>query len=105
MIKPRLTASALFLSAAALLGSSAGKTVTWNGYVTDTWCGVNRDTKAPTVECTNECVQSNRAKYAFYNFADGKVYLLNPQAEAAKYAGKQVVGSGTGGGGSGDMKT
>ena len=70
---------------------------TWKGYVTDTWCGVNRDTKAPTSECTRECVASKGAKYAFYNLADGKVYVLNPQTEAAKYAGQRVTVTGVAG--------
>ena len=68
---------------------------TLKGYVTDTWCGVNRDTKAPTVECTNFCVKSKAAKYAFYNLADKKVYILNPQEMAGKYAGQLVNVTGT----------
>src|ERR1700722_8967274 len=60
-------------------------------YVTGTWCGVNRDTKAPTAACTYECVKEKAAKFAFYNFADKKVYILNPQKMAAAYAGKQII--------------
>jgi hypothetical protein len=82
---------ALLLASSASPASDEGKTRTWEGYVTDTWCGVNRDNKAPTVECTRQCVQDGTGKYAFYNFADGKVYVLNPQAEAAKYAAQRVV--------------
>lgn len=68
---------------------------TWKGYVTDTNCGFNRVNKPPTKECTVKCVQDQHAKYAFYNFADKKVYILNPQSEAAKYAGQTVVVKGT----------
>lgn len=82
---------ALMLVSSAHPASDEGRTKTWEGYVTDTWCGVNRDTKAPTVECTRQCVRDGSGKYAFYNFADGKVYILNPQTEAAKYAARRVV--------------
>ncbi len=95
-----------FLAAGAIL-SFAGSLIlfaanrpeqTWQGYVTDTYCGFNRVNKAPTASCTLECVKKEHAKYAFYNFADKKVYVLNPQAEAAKYAGKTVTVKGTVGG-------
>jgi hypothetical protein len=91
----------LFLPAFVVLGAGqtsagenrgAGK---WTGYVTDTWCGVNRDTKPPTADCTAQCVNEQGAKYALYNLADGSVYVLNPQSLAARYAGKRVVVSGT----------
>jgi hypothetical protein len=72
--------------------SGAGK---WTGYVTDTWCGVNRDTKPPTADCTAQCVNEQGAKYALYNLADGSVYVLNPQSLASRYAGKRVVVKGT----------
>lgn len=63
----------------------------WRGYVTDTYCGYNRVNQPPTAECTVKCVKNQHAKYAFFNFADKKVYILNPQSEAAKYAGQTVV--------------
>lgn len=63
----------------------------WKGYVTDTWCGLNRVSKPPSLECTVRCVKNRHAKYAFFNFADKKVYVLNPQSLAAKYAGQTVV--------------
>ena len=68
---------------------------TLKGYVTDTYCGYNRVNQAPTAECTLKCVKNSHAKYAFFNFADKKVYILNPQSEAAKYAGQTVVVQGT----------
>ena len=97
----RFAAITLVLSAIALVSfvrtapAAGAKAETWKGYVTDTWCGVDRERKPPTVECTHECVQAGRGTYAFYDFADGKVYVLNPQALAAKYAGRQVTISGT----------
>jgi hypothetical protein len=78
--------------------SGADSTETLKGYVTDTYCGFNRVNRPPTKECTLKCVKDDHAKYAFFNFADKKVYILNPQDEAAKYAGQTVVVKGTVGG-------
>ncbi|MFZ0638798.1 MAG: hypothetical protein WA020_03225 [Candidatus Acidiferrales bacterium] len=90
----RLFAASLLFLFAGSLGLSAspnGAAQTWKGYVTDTYCGFHRVNKAPTATCTLKCVQEQHAKYAFFNFADKKVYILNPQTEAAKYAGQTVV--------------
>lgn len=93
MVKLSFASSLLFLFASSLsfVASPSGSTVTWNGYVTDTYCGFNRVNEPPTASCTNDCVKNKRAKYAFFNFADKKVYILNPQVEAAKYAGQTVT--------------
>ena len=97
----RVAATALVFLSIALVAvvrsapAASGKVETWKGYVTDTWCGVDRERKPPTAECTHDCVQAGRGRYAFYNFADGKVYVLNPQDQAAKYAGQRVTLSGT----------
>ncbi len=90
-------AGLLFLLAGSLSVFAApnGATQTWMGYVTDTYCGYNRVNKPPTATCTFKCVQEQHAKYAFFNFADKKVYVLNPQNEAAKFAGQTVVVKGT----------
>jgi len=96
-----LATATLVFSAIALVAvvrsapAASSKVETWKGYVTDTWCGVDRDRKPPTAECTRDCVQAGRGRYAFYNFEDGKVYVLNPQDQAAKYAGQRVTLSGT----------
>ena len=88
----------LFAGSLSVLAAPNGATQTWMGYVTDTYCGYNRVNKPPTASCTFKCVQEQHAKYAFYNFADKKVYVLNPQSEAAKYAGETVMVKGTLGG-------
>lgn len=97
MVRLSFAAALLFLFAGSLsfLAPGNNPTVTWNGYVTDTYCGFNRANKPPTANCTNECVKNKGAKYAFFNFADKKVYILNPQADAAKYAGQTVTVKGT----------
>ena len=88
-------AFSMLAASATLFAAPNGATHTWKGYVTDTYCGYNRVNKAPTAECTLKCVNDQHAKYAFFNFADQKVYVLNPQSEAAKYAGKTVEVKGT----------
>ncbi|MGH9731198.1 MAG: hypothetical protein ACRD4A_05805 [Candidatus Acidiferrales bacterium] len=97
MRKSLLGVGTILLFAASLgpVLAASGPAQTWTGYVTDTYCGFNRVSKAPTKSCTLECVKSKHAKYAFYNFADKKVYILNPQSEAAKYAGQTVTVKGT----------
>lgn len=88
--------AALAVAAAFTLpAAAAGDAQTLKGYVTDTYCGLNRVSRPPTKECTLKCVKDDHAKYAFFNFADKKVYILNPQDEAAKFAGQTVVVKGT----------
>ena len=99
MTKRAVAAAAILLFAGSLILFAANRPEqTWQGYVTDTYCCFNRVSKAPTKSCTLECVKSKHAKYAFYNFVDKKVYILNPQSEAAKYAGQTVTVKGTVGG-------
>jgi len=100
-VTSRLLGIAAILLLAGLLNSfvaASGPAQTWKGYVTDTYCGFNRANKAPTKSCTLECIKNQHAKYAFYNFADKRVYILNPQSEAAKYAGQTVTVRGIVGG-------
>jgi len=93
MSKRFLAACSVFLLAGALnfLAAANTKTETWKGYVTDTWCGLHRETEAPTVACTNLCLQNKGAKYALFDVVNNKLYVLNPQAQAAKYAAKMVT--------------
>lgn len=91
-------AAALVAAAFSLSAMAGGGTQTLKGYVTDTYCGFNRVNRPPTRECTLKCIRDDHAKYALFNFADKKVYILNPQDEAAKYAGQTVVVEGTVGG-------
>jgi len=101
MMKRFVIALAAALAAASFSVSAwagADSNETLKGYVTDTYCGFNRVSRPPTKECTLKCVKDDHAKYAFFNFADKKVYILNPQDEAAKYAGQTVVVKGTVGG-------
>src|SRR5580704_3151159 len=92
-----LTACAVILFAGALsfLAAANSKTETWKGYVTDTWCGLHRETEKPTVACTNLCLSNKGAKYALFDVVNNKLYILNPQEQAAKYAAQLVTVTGT----------
>ena len=91
-----LTACAVILFAGALSFLAANsKTETWKGYVTDTWCGLHRETEKPTVACTNLCLSNKGAKYALFDVVNNKLYVLNPQEQAAKFAAQLVTVTGT----------
>lgn len=85
----RLGLAILFAGAFNFAMAAMANALVLKGYVTDTWCRVNRTQKAPSAECTRECVKGRHAQYALYNFEDKKVYVLNPQSTAAKYAGEK----------------
>lgn len=68
---------------------------TWIGYVTDTHCGTNcQVTKnmTPDLKCIRRCVQKG-SKYGLWSGT--KVYVLEPQANASQFAGKNVKVTGT----------
>src|ERR1700674_1115269 len=85
----------LFASTLSFLTAANNKTQAWKGYVTDTWCGLHREIEAPTVACTNLCLSNKGAKYALFDVVNNKLYVLNPQEQAAKYAAKMVIVTGT----------
>lgn len=97
MVKRFLAIGAAVVLAGALsfLAAASSKTQTWKGYVTDTWCGLHRETEAPTVACTKLCLSNKGAKYALFDVVNNKLYVLNPQDQAAKYAAQMVTVTGT----------
>ena len=67
---------------------------TWVGYVTDTHCGTNCQVTrnmTPDLKCIRRCVRSG-SKYGLWS--GDKVYVLEPQAKAMKFAGQNVNISG-----------
>jgi hypothetical protein len=68
--------------------------VTWDGFVTDTHCGTNcqrTSAMTPDKACVRRCVKAG-SKYGLWY---GKsVYVLEPQAKAAKFAAENVRVSG-----------
>jgi ATP/ADP translocase len=66
----------------------------WSGTITNNMCGA-KDASAAKAECTTKCVKSHGAKYALYDEADKKVYILDPQDKAEGHAGHDVTVTGT----------
>jgi hypothetical protein len=59
---------------------------TWQGYVTDTYCGTNCQVSkdmTPNKKCVDRCVRKG-SKYGLW--VDRHVYVLEPQNKAARYA-------------------
>ncbi len=75
---------------ASLSLAAGGKEGSWTGWVTDTHCGAKGQSTAHA-GCANKCVKEMGAKYALYNTADKKVYVLEPQDKAADHAGHHVT--------------
>jgi hypothetical protein len=73
---------------------SAAKSGSWSGVITNDMCGA-KDASAAKAECTSKCVKSHGAKYALYDEADKKVYILEPQDKADGHAGHDVTVKGT----------
>jgi Protein of unknown function (DUF5818) len=90
-----IAVAGLFLASIALTGQKdAAKSGTWSGWVTDTSCGA-KGANAQHAACATKCVKEHGAKYALYNTADKKVYVLDPQDKAAPHAGHEVTVNGT----------
>ena len=85
---------ALLVVASLSLASGKGKEGSWTGWITDTQCGA-KGAKDGHTDCANKCVKQMKAKYALYNPADKKVYVLDPQDKVAAHAGHHVTVKGT----------
>ncbi|MFY9528324.1 MAG: DUF5818 domain-containing protein [Candidatus Acidiferrales bacterium] len=83
----------LFVTTIALAGQEA-KEGSWHGWITDTSCGA-KGANANHAACAKKCVDEKGAKYALFNSADKKVYVLDPQTDAAEHAGHHVTVKGT----------
>ncbi len=97
MVKRVMLGAAAMIFAAGLSVAgqdSAAKSGTWSGVVTNDMCG-EKDASAAKAECTTKCVKGHGAKYALYNDADKKVYVLEPQDKAAGHEGHDVTVKGT----------
>ena len=87
----RVLLAVLVASVASLaIADHHGQEGSWTGFVTDTSCGA-KGAKADHAACAAKCVKEHGAKYALYTSADGKVWVLSNQDEAAKMAGKEVT--------------
>ena len=88
----RLLICAFALIVLAGLSLAAGKATegSWTGWVTDTKCGA-KGTNAEHAACAKKCVGEGTEKYALYTPADKKIYVLDPQDQAAAHVGHQVT--------------
>lgn len=84
----------LFAASLTLAGDKEKKDGSWIGWVTDTHCGA-KGANAKHADCAKKCVDGMGAKYALYTPADKKVYVLDPQDQAAEHAGHHVKVTGT----------
>jgi hypothetical protein len=84
----------LFVAGLTLAADKHAKEGSWTGWITDTHCGAKGD-NAKHADCAKKCVEGHNAKYALYNPADKKVYVLDPQDKAAGHAGHHVKVTGT----------
>lgn len=80
-----------FTAAGLTLAASTLKPGTWTGVVTDTIDGAT-DTDPARIA---ENVKEHGAMYAFVESKSKRVYVLNPQNQAAPFAGRAVVVKGT----------
>jgi hypothetical protein len=88
------SAALVFAASLTLAGQEMGKKGTWSGVITNDMCGA-KDASADKAQCTRTCVKEHGAKYALYNPADKKVYILDPQDKAAGHEGHNVTVQGT----------
>ncbi len=89
-----ICAFALVVVAGLSLGADKGKEGSWTGWITDTKCGAKGDNANHTA-CAKKCVNTDGEKYALYNPADKKVYVLDPQDKVAAHAGHHVTVKGS----------
>jgi ATP/ADP translocase len=84
----------LFAAGLSVARQDNAKPGSWSGVITNNMCGP-KDATAAKAECTTKCVKSHGAKYALYDEADKKVYILDPQDKAEGHAGHDVTVTGT----------
>ena len=83
-------AALFYPSFAVTNGQNDNSTRLWQGYVTDTHCGTNcQVTKdmTPDKKCIVRCVRKG-SKYGLW--VGDRVYVLEPQSTAARFAAKNV---------------
>ena len=87
---------ALLVVASLSLASGKGKGNggSWTGWITDTHCGA-KGAKDGHTACANKCADEKAGKYALYNEANKKVYVLDPQDQAKAHAGHHVTVKGS----------
>lgn len=94
MKKHLMAVAALVLAASGLsLMAQGAKPARFTGIITDEMCA-KKGVKLTDAACAAKCVAAG-SKYALYETATKKVYVLDKQDEAAKFAGQTVTVRGT----------
>jgi len=89
--------------------SSTPSAQTFQGEISDSQCALNvhsRDSShkdmietnimgSTSEECARTCVRRNGGKFVLLDKVHGRVYRVDPQTNAEKFAGKEVVVRGT----------
>jgi hypothetical protein len=89
-----LSVAAVLVAGGLTFAGQQAKTQTWSGVITNDMCGA-KDASSAKAECTKTCVKEHGAKYALYNAASNKIYILDPQSEAEGHEGHTVLVKGT----------
>jgi len=84
----------ILLLGCAALAAAQTTTVTVTGFLTDTLYG-QKGANAQHIDCAKRSVASGKAKYAIYDEATKKLYILDPQDSAVAYFGQRVKITGT----------
>ena len=72
---------------------AAGKSITVNGWITDSYCG-GKNASTEGKACALKCVEKG-AKLVLYSPADQKTFSLDNQEKAKEHVGYEVKVSGT----------
>jgi hypothetical protein len=94
MKRAMFCAVALLFVGGLAVAQDSGKQGSWSGVVTNDMCGA-KDASAAKAECTKTCVKEHGAKYALYNPADKKLYVLDPADKIQGHEGHNVTIKGT----------
>ncbi len=65
----------------------------YNGFVTDTFCAGHHHILGNGAECVRTCARHPGTKYALYS--GNKTYVISDQAAGEKFAGRDVVITGS----------
>ncbi len=81
------------LAAALALAGDAGKQVTVNGWITDSFCG-GKNASTEGKACALKCLEKG-AKLVLYSPADQKTFSIDSQEKAKEHIGHEVKVTGT----------
>jgi hypothetical protein len=84
----------ILVGSLSVLAAQVTNSVSATGYITDTLCG-QKGANAQHIDCAKRSVASGKAKYAIYDEATKRLYILDPQDTAVAYLGQRVKITGT----------